>query len=418
VLRRFSLYGFLKNQRYFEPFLILVFLDKGLSFFLIGLLVAFREITVNLLEVPSGAMADVWGRRRSLILSFGAYIVSFVIFGLSKNIPLLFGAMFLYGVGDAFRTGTHKAMIFAWLRNEGLEAGRTKVYGYTRSWSQFGSALSVIIASAVVLAVESYTWVFFLAIPPYIAGILNFLGYPAEVDGRAKEGKSFGEVASHLARTLSRAVRSRGIRRLVLESAGFEGVFKAGKDYLQPVLASTAVVVLAGPLFLTGLGGAQKAAVLVGPVYFALHLLSGLASRNAHRLVGRCGSEEKAARWIWGLNLLSFLLILPATYFEIHPLVILGFILVSILQNVWRPVLISRFDAQGGGEQAATVLSIESQAKSVSTMILAPALGLAVDTVKAGGLGGPFWPVGALGAAVALVFLVMSRSGGRQECGK
>ena len=29
MLFRFSLYGFLKNQRYFEPFLVLVLLDKG-----------------------------------------------------------------------------------------------------------------------------------------------------------------------------------------------------------------------------------------------------------------------------------------------------------------------------------------------------------------------------------------------------
>jgi len=47
MIFRFSLYGFLKNQRYFEAFLILVFLDKGLDFFRIGLLVAARELTVN-----------------------------------------------------------------------------------------------------------------------------------------------------------------------------------------------------------------------------------------------------------------------------------------------------------------------------------------------------------------------------------
>ena len=41
MIFRFSLYGLLKNQRYFEPFLILVFLEKGLTFFQIGLLVAF-----------------------------------------------------------------------------------------------------------------------------------------------------------------------------------------------------------------------------------------------------------------------------------------------------------------------------------------------------------------------------------------
>jgi len=54
VIFRFCLYGFLKNQRYFEPFILLAFLEKGLSFFVIGLLFGFRELCINLFEIPSG----------------------------------------------------------------------------------------------------------------------------------------------------------------------------------------------------------------------------------------------------------------------------------------------------------------------------------------------------------------------------
>ena len=66
MLFRFSLYGFLKNQRYFEPFFLLLLLDKGLSFFTVGLLIAFRDVAINVLEIPSGAIADLAGRRRSM----------------------------------------------------------------------------------------------------------------------------------------------------------------------------------------------------------------------------------------------------------------------------------------------------------------------------------------------------------------
>ena len=72
MLLRFSLYGFLKNQRYFEAFWILAFLEKDLSFFAIGTLFGFRELAANLMEIPSGAVADLWGRKRAMILSFGA----------------------------------------------------------------------------------------------------------------------------------------------------------------------------------------------------------------------------------------------------------------------------------------------------------------------------------------------------------
>ena len=64
------LYGFLKNQTYFEPFLILAFLEKDLSFFQIGILIGFREVCINIFEIPSGAVADLYGRRRSMIFSF------------------------------------------------------------------------------------------------------------------------------------------------------------------------------------------------------------------------------------------------------------------------------------------------------------------------------------------------------------
>jgi len=70
MLKRFSLYGFLKNQQYYDYFLILAFRQMGLSYFMIGTLIAFRELVVALMEVPTGAIADIFGRRRCMAFSF------------------------------------------------------------------------------------------------------------------------------------------------------------------------------------------------------------------------------------------------------------------------------------------------------------------------------------------------------------
>ena len=102
MIKRFSLYGFLKNQRYFEPFIILYFLQQGLSFTQIGFLIAFRELAINIMEVPSGAIADLFGRRRSMILSFLSYIIAFSIFGLCKDYWHFYIAMFFFAIGEAF----------------------------------------------------------------------------------------------------------------------------------------------------------------------------------------------------------------------------------------------------------------------------------------------------------------------------
>ena len=130
MLFRFSLYGFLKNQRYFEPFLVLAFREKGLSFFQIGLLIGVRELCINLMEVPTGAVADVAGRRKAMVYSHVAYAASFVLLGMASALPLLFLAMFLFGVGEAFRTGTHKAIIFDRLRQQG---GRRRIWDGQKS---------------------------------------------------------------------------------------------------------------------------------------------------------------------------------------------------------------------------------------------------------------------------------------------
>ena len=79
--------------------------------------------------------------------------------------------------------------------------------------------------------------------------------------------------------------------------------------------------------------------------------------------------------------------------------------LLFVIQNFWRPVLISRFENFATETHGATVLSIESQAKSVSTMIVAPVMGVLVDLVRARGFGGDFWPVGLIAAAAALLML-------------
>ena len=182
-LLRFSLYGFLKNQQYYEPFFLLVLQGKGLSYFEIGLLYSFREICVNAMGIPAGFLADIYGRRTSLIVCFFAYILSFLGFALGIGIPLLFLAMFTFAIGESFRSGTHKAMIFHYLRLQGREAEKAVVYGYTRSWSKAGSAVSSLLSGMLVFLAGSYDRIFLFAIPPYLANIVNVGSYPAVLEG-------------------------------------------------------------------------------------------------------------------------------------------------------------------------------------------------------------------------------------------
>lgn len=400
MLFRFCLYGFLKNQQYFEPFLILAFRDKGLSFTFIGLLFGFREICINLLEIPTGAIADVTGRRNSMIFSHISYILSFFIFGLAQSQFLLFLGMLFFSLGEAFRTGTHKAMIFSWLESTGRQDEKTRIYGLTRSWSKMGSAINVLLAATFVFILKDYGAIFFLSIPPYIINIINFLGYTSVVDG---DRKSFhlSAILSALSHTLKVSLKSRSLRRLFFESMGFEGYFKIAKDYLQPVIQS---LVLSVPILLA-FQSEQRVTIFVGCFYFIMYILSSFASKNANRFEHWVGGPVLASKRLWMFHLTMYGLIVAGVFLGSYGylLSICGFFGLTITQNFWRPILINRVACHVKSKQMATVLSMESQSKTLGATIAAPVLGVLVDSV-AGQFS--FLPVGVMGLIICLILLM------------
>ncbi len=386
MLLRFSLYGFLKNQLYFAPFIILAFRAKGLTFFQIGLLMGFQALLQNALEIPSGALADIYGRRRSMIFSFLAFILAFGLLGLLDTFALLFIPMFFWAIGDAFRTGTHKAMIFHWLEREGRLNERTKTYGYTRSWSKIGSALSTIIAVILVFYTRNYEAVFWFAIIPYVLGIINFLGYPAWLDAGSQNVKSTSGTLKFLWDAIKESFVKKPLRRVLAESMCFEGIYKTAENYVQPVIQTA---VLALPFF-TAIAGQKRTALAIGILYFAIHIVSSFMSRHAHRVEVLAGSPEKAASSLWAVTSLVYAAIFALFLAGWNMAAALCFILLALLENIWRPITITRINSQCVSNNCATILSIESQSKSLFVAVAAPVLGYGVDKLG-------FWPIGAMG---------------------
>ena len=429
MLFQFSLYGFLKNQQYYAPFEMLFFLlVLKEDFFKVGLLVGYREVLVNVFEVPSGAVADVYGRRRSMMFSFCAYIVAFGLFAFSSRLWHLLVAMTFFSLGDAFRTGTHKAIIFSYLQQTGRSQEKTRYYGTTRSWSKMGSALSVIIASAIVFAVAAarpeapllvYRCLFAACIVPYLVGLVNFMLYPRGLDGVERRHVPLREVVAHLFSVIRDSIRAPALRGLLVESMGFEGLYKVAKDYLQPIVKATA---LATPM-LAGLSGMQRTAGLILVVYVALYLLESFSSRRSDTIRRRLGGEEPGARFLWKLNLGVFLVIAAALTVDARfsgpagtfglVVTVGGFMALAALQNLWRPLHMGRFDAAGDARAGATILSVESQAKSLAAAVIAPLLGLAVNAVKGSGWihseHAKFIPVALAGVLIATCLLLFRR---------
>ncbi len=375
MMKKFSLYGFLKNLDFSEPFIILFYLSLDLSYFQIGILVGFLNICINIMEIPSGAFADLYGRKNAMVIALASYIVSFCVFSVSNSYAPLFFAVFFYSIGDAFRSGTHKAMIFDWLKINNRLEEKKMVYGFTRSWSNYGSALSVIISTLIVLFTKDYKLVFILSIIPGIIGIINIISYPEELNKKQNSGFKIKHVLDHTRESLKKTFYNKNIRLLVLQGLGFEGCFDVSKNYLQPILKSQALVLIT---YIT-LPERKSIAIVVGCIYFILHIISARSSRSAHKFSNLFKNDQKALLFIiFSSSILAFVSSF-GLYFNLFFVSILTYIIFFIIQNLWKPILVSQYDDFAESSEQATILSIAAQTKTIGVALLAPIAGFIAD---------------------------------------
>jgi len=406
---KFSAYGFLKNLRFFEPFMILFLLEQGISYLQVGTLYAVREILVNVLEIPSGAVADGLGRRRTMVASFLGYLVSFGLFWFASGMPMFLFAIVFFSVGEAFRTGTHKAMIFTYLRIHDLQEYGNDYYGHTRSWSQIGSAISAIIAAAIVFFARNYRAVFLYSMIPYVLDLILMITYPRELDG--SKGKisitSIRENFRGVVAGLAETVRRPGAARAVLSASSFGGFYKGAKDYLQPMIAAMA---LSLPV-VTGLSSRRREALLIGVVYTLIYLLTSVASRKSARVAGLFSTSERALNALLLLGLVLGAVAGYARWREATYLPVVLFLLIYALQNVRQPVGVAVVADRIPDEVLATVLSAQSQLQSLFAAVVAFFVGATAD-YAAGNVGLGLAISAGVGLVLFPVLRVTSRSPG------
>src|SRR5687767_1268016 len=69
------------------------------------------EISYFLLEVPTGALADTYSRRASVILGLFINGISAIVIGLTHDYSVLLFASVLWGLGSSLMSGAYEAWI-------------------------------------------------------------------------------------------------------------------------------------------------------------------------------------------------------------------------------------------------------------------------------------------------------------------
>lgn len=111
-------FKFCQNLLFWQAIWFL-FLQSELSAAEAILLYAVYDIATTVLEVPSGYMSDRWGRRRTLIVSALAGLVSGLLFTFGSGFWVFAAAQFAMGAHIAFASGTDGALLFESLAEEG-----------------------------------------------------------------------------------------------------------------------------------------------------------------------------------------------------------------------------------------------------------------------------------------------------------
>ncbi|BES63649.1 tetracycline efflux MFS transporter TetA(P) [Gottschalkiaceae bacterium SANA] len=366
-IKKFCAYGFLKNLKFFEPYLVVYLLGFDLNLFEIGLLYSLREAIMYLFEIPSGIIADHYGKKKELMMCFLFYMASFVFFFIGGSFLIFAIAMFFFGLGEAFRSGTHKAMIYGYLEKKNWFDQKTYVYGRTRSFSLVGSSISALLSIIFVLSLPSLRGLFLIGVIPYLLDFLLIASYPDYLDERRETTLSMGFVFKEGLGSLSVLKQNRQLRGLLLSSSSYDAFFRTIKDYVQPLL----LILFVGSIQDQA---TMQVKVTLGVLYGAMNLASAFASRNVYRLTNQSSPLAWMNRLFDGFGLLIGLIAL-GVWIQQPIIIMIAFFLLFIMKDMRRPLFVSAAGDLIPKKQRATILSVESQLRALMLIVLAPVFG-------------------------------------------
>ena len=128
----------------------------NMSLLQIGLLEGIYHITSMVCEIPSGAWADLVGRKRSMLISRVCITISCIIMLFSRNFWGFALSFIIQALGNAFTSGSEEALVYDSLKCIEKEDDFIKVNGRLNMIIEVSQAIATVAGG--VLAEYSYVW--------------------------------------------------------------------------------------------------------------------------------------------------------------------------------------------------------------------------------------------------------------------
>ena len=334
------------------PILMIFYQDLGFSAEQSFQLKAFYSISIVIFEIPSGYLADIFGRRKTIIMGSILGTAGFAIYAVFSGFIAFLVAEIILGIGQSFISGADSALIYDSLKADKRENEYVKFEGRNFSVGNFSEAIAGFLGGALAgislrLPFVFQTGVAFIAIPAAI-----MLVEPHIIS--AKKHLRFKDILNivHFALIKNKSLRWNLIYSAIIGSA-------------------TLTMAWIYPLYLKELGLSE---IKIGTTSMILNLLVGLTTLVAYKIEKRL--RPKATVWFTTL-IISGGFILAGWFNSYLIFIILAFFYFA--RGIASPVLKDYINRITSSDIRATVLSIRSLIIRAFFSIIGPLFGFLTD---------------------------------------
>ncbi len=164
------------------PIIVLFYEDHGLGLQDVFILKSVYSIAAVALEIPSGYLADVWGRKKCLIIGCFLFFGGYLCYSFTATFQAFIIAELLLGIGQTLVNGADSALLYDTTVHYKQENQYLRYEGRITMIGNFAEAIAGIFGG--LMAVYS------LRYPFYGQVIIAFIGIPAAVALREVKSKN------------------------------------------------------------------------------------------------------------------------------------------------------------------------------------------------------------------------------------
>ncbi len=317
------------------------------------LLQSICAMSISLLEVPTGVVADLIGRRFSLMMSSVMFIIGLITYVLTYNFYVFIIAEIMFALGLCFKSGADSALLYDSLKEIGRTGEYAKVQGRAQSYALMVQTIGSVAVGYLYSMNVNLPYIISVGLLA-ISGVITLFFKEVSAYKRGERPSYFNQVRE----SAIYAVNHQKVRAIIIFSVFIYVFWRIGFWYYQPYMKAVNIDVK-----------------YFGILFAIFNLMAAISSWKANSIIKL--SKNKPLIILSMLFVSSFLLI-GMTRFFIGALFIIP---QEMARGIRRPIILKYINENIPSNKRATIISFKSLAENLVVAIAYPFIGMMIDNV-------------------------------------